>query len=54
MNTNQLGKNQLAAFNFISRVSGWHTYAKKETRTLKTLEKRGLVELNEFQQFRLA
>ena len=44
------------AMNFCTKYEGWHTFANDSItkRTIKSLEKKGLVEVNEFQQFRKA
>jgi len=44
------------AMNFCTKYEGWHTFA-NDTMTkkaIKSLEKKGLVEVNEFNQFRKA
>ena len=51
---NKLGPLQKKALEFIRMVNGWHTYASdKQTKgVISRLEKRGLIETNEFKQFR--
>lgn len=51
----KLGKHMQKAYDFIQKVNGWHGYAQdKLTRqVIKRLQTRGLIEVNEFQQFRL-
>lgn len=53
MNEQGLGKNQRKALEFISRVNGWHTFAKDVAPVVHSLERRGLVQVNEHSQFRL-
>ena len=53
MNAQGLGKRQRQALEFIERVNGWHTYAKDVAGVIRTLERRGLVETNQYSQFRL-
>jgi hypothetical protein len=49
-----LGPLQKKALEFARMVNGWHSYAgDKQTKgVISRLEKRGLVETNEFKQFR--
>ena len=50
-----VGKNQVHALAFITKCSGWHSYAKDRatTNAVKRLAEKGLVEINRFHQFRL-
>lgn len=50
----RLGKNMEHALNFARKYSGWHTYANDATTksAIQRLEKQGMVEVNEFNQFR--
>jgi len=53
----RLGKNMKHALGFISRCSGWHTFARDRATVdaIKRLEKLGLVEVNfNYSMFRLA
>ena len=55
MNEKRLGPHQKNALEFARRVyPGWHSYAKDPLtrRVIASLAKRGLVEKNEFWQFR--
>jgi hypothetical protein len=49
-----LGPLQTKALEFFRRVNGWHSFAKDKTTkgVISRLEKRGLVETNEFFQCR--
>jgi hypothetical protein len=49
------GKNQKAAYAFAQRVNDWHTYHKDRTTlaALAGLVRRGLIETNEFHQFKI-
>ena len=51
----KLGPLSQKTFDFISQIKGWHSYAgDKQTRgIIKRLKKRGLIETNEFHQFRI-
>lgn len=48
-------KEQVRMLKFAIDYRGWHTYSKDQDtyRTIKSLVKRGLLETNEFWQFRL-
>ena len=48
----KLGKRQQAALDFILRCNGWHSFANDVKREILSLAKLGLVEVNEFNQFR--
>jgi len=50
----RIGKNMRDALEFIRRCNGWHGFAKnrKTVTSIKRLEKLGLVEVNEFDQFK--
>jgi len=52
----RLGRLQRLALSFIARCSGWHGYSSDydTVRIIGSLERRGLVEVNEFKQFRCA
>jgi hypothetical protein len=52
----QLGKNMRHALDFATRYPGWHSFAKDHpTRAaIKRLAERRLVEVNAFDQYRLA
>ena len=54
MNEKRLGPHQKNALEFARKYPGWHGYARDPltTRVIASLVKRGLVESNEFQQFR--
>jgi hypothetical protein len=50
-----MGKNMRAALDFIRRVNGWHGYDKRDRSVVyavNALARIGLVEINEFAQFR--
>ena len=47
-----LGKKQRAALEFIRRVNGWHSFASDVRREIVSLHNRGLVEVNQYKQFR--
>lgn len=49
----KIGRLMRGALYFIVKVNGWHTYAKDSSREILTLAKYGLVEVNEFSQFRI-
>ena len=51
---NKLGPLSIKALEFFNRCNGWHSYAKdKRTKgVIARLEKRGLIETNEFFQAR--
>ena len=53
-NEKGLGKLQRECLSFIREVNGWHTFSSlpQTKRVVKSLEKRGLVITNEFNQFR--
>jgi len=53
-NTTRLGRRQKHALNFIDRCLGWHTFADDSKTIIFSLAKRGLVEVNDFKQFRTA
>jgi len=54
MKNEPLGRLQKKALEFIRSVNGWHSYAgdKSTKGVISRLEKRGLIEVNESQQFR--
>lgn len=51
-----MGKNMKHALAFIKQVSGWHSFSNDRAtkEAVKRLEVRGLVVVNQFNQFRLA
>lgn len=51
-----MGKHQLRLLKFAIKYHGWHTYGKDRSTVsaVNTLSAMGLLELNEFRQFRLA
>jgi hypothetical protein len=53
VNTRGLGKRQREALAFITRVNGWHTFAKDVRAVILSLQQRGLVEVSG-DQFRVA
>lgn len=50
-----MGPHQINVLRFAIRFQGWHTFAKDRTmkRAVKSLHAKGLLEINEFRQFRL-
>ena len=50
-----LGKHQANAFTFIKQCIGWHSFSKNRTtvNAITGLEKRGLVIVNEYSQFKV-
>lgn len=50
----KLGKYQKHAIDFSNKYPGWHTFAKDRItrKTINSLAKKNLIEINEFQQFR--
>ena len=50
-----MGKNSLRLLRFALKYAGWHSYGfDRSTRdSVKTLQANGLIEVNEFRQFRL-
>lgn len=54
VNTKGLGQCQKQMLRFMAAYPNWHSYRgdAKTTRIARSLEKRGLVELNEYGQFR--
>lgn len=50
-----MGRHQLRLLKFAIHYDGWHTYGTDETtvRAIKSLVRLGLLETNEFRQFRL-
>jgi hypothetical protein len=49
----RLGKRMKQALRFARALSGWHTYANDVKQSIMRLEKLGLVEVNQFNQFRI-
>lgn len=52
----KLGKNMKDALNFVKKNKGWHSFNKKCRATvnaIKSLQRRGLVNVNEFNQYSL-
>ena len=50
-----IGKQQRNALAFIKQCNGWHSFSKDQTtkRAIKGLEKRGLVIVNKYSQFKV-
>jgi hypothetical protein len=48
----RLGKRERRALTFIKKVNGWHSFDKTVKREVRSLERKGLVEVNQFNQFR--
>ena len=50
----RLGTLESKALTFIRKVKGWHSFAQDPTtkRVVKSLESKGLVEINRYHQFR--
>ena len=50
-----LGKNQRRMFDFLTKVNGWHGIAKDRAtkEAAKGLVKKGLIEINEYNQARV-
>jgi repressor of nif and glnA expression len=52
----RLGKNERKALEFAQRVNKWHGYDIRSTTdcmAIRSLERKGLVETNEYNQFRI-
>ena len=49
-----MSKNEKNALKFANRWPGWHSYAKdtQTTKAIEGLKSKGLVEVNEFRQFK--
>jgi hypothetical protein len=50
-----MGRNMLRLLRFALKYEGWHTYGTDQStvRALESLEALGLIEVNEYRQFRV-